>query len=112
MTVMLAVAFLVFSVACAQLGTPPPQTFKERLAVGYVTVSGVRDAATGLLNASKISVKDAQNVQAQADTARTALDIAGATFTTNPTAANDKLATTITLLGALQSYLTSQGAPK
>lgn len=109
---MLCAVALTFA-ACAQLGIQPTQTFKDRLAVGYITASGVRDTATNLFNANKIGVTDARNVQAQADTARAALDIAASTFTTNPAAANDKLATTITLLGALQAYLVSQqGATK
>lgn len=97
------VAALLF--ACSTVGMPTPQTFNERLAAGYVTVTTVRDTATTLVSAGKISATDAQNVQTQADNARAALDLARDAFKSNPTAAQDKLGLTISALSALQSYL-------
>lgn len=108
--VVLVMAATLFT-ACAQLGMATPQTFNERLAAGYTSVSAVRDSAATLLTAGKIQVKDAENVQAQADNARAGLDLARGMSGTNPLAANDKLSATISLLTGIQQYLlTRQGA--
>lgn len=71
-----ALGLLLFVAACAQLGLTAPKSFEEKLAVGYATVTQVRTSAATLVTARKISPDDAQNVQAQADNARTGLDIA------------------------------------
>lgn len=96
---------LALLTACAQLGVPTAKNFGERLAVGYIAVAGVRDGATTLLQARKITADDAQNIQKQADTARAGLDIARNLRATNPGAAEDRLSMTITALTALQTYL-------
>jgi len=106
MAVFLVACVAALVVGCAQLGQPAPHTFKERLATGYTTVAGVRDAATNLLGANKISVQDASNIQAQADAVRTGLDIARNLDATGQVApAGDKLSATLTALGAIQAYL-------
>ena len=100
---------LVLAVSgCAQMGLATPQTFDDRLGVAYGTVTAVRDAATTLVNADKITAADAQNVQDQANNARTGLDLAKSFRTTNPDLAQTKMATAIQVLAALQSYLTSR----
>ncbi len=107
----LAIFLLTLAAGCAALGIQAPQTFNEKLAVGYTSVTSIRQAATTLLTSAKITPDDAQNVQNQADNARMALDIARATFKTgDTTGAQTKLDTTITALTALQSYLASKGA--
>lgn len=98
--------------ACASVGLPTPQTFNERLAVGYATVTIVRDTATTLVTASKISPLEAQNVQNQADHARDALDLARVTAKTDPASADTRLTATLQLLTALQSYLAAKGQQK
>jgi len=95
--------------ACAQVGIPTPQTFNERLAVGYAAVTTIRDTATTLVTASKITPAEAQNVQDQADRGRTALDIARATAKTDLSSADTRLTATLQLLTALQSYLAAKG---
>ena len=96
--------------ACAQLGLPSAGTFNERLAVGYTTVTTVRQSATTLLVAKKITADDAQNVLSQTDNARAGLDIARTMSKADPKAADAKLTAIRTILTGLQTYLTSKGA--
>lgn len=100
---------LVSLSACSVLGIATPQTFNERLAAGYTTVTGVRQSAGTLLTADKITADDAQNVQKQADTARTGLDLAAQIHVTDPNAGSDKLDSVVVGLTALQAYLQSKG---
>jgi hypothetical protein len=99
---------LVLISGCAYLGLPTPTTFNERLASAYGTVTTIRQTTTTLLVAKKITADDAQNVQNQADAARSALDVSAAVFKTDPAAGNNKLAATITLLTSLQAYLATK----
>ncbi len=91
--------------ACASLGLQTPKTFNERLAAGYVSVTAARDTAATLLTAGKITAGDAQNVQQQADNARSGLDIARSVHETNPAAGDDKLTAILAGLNALSAYL-------
>jgi len=107
----LAFLALTFLPACAQLGLPTAQTFDQKLAVSYSTVTAARNSAVTLLSAGKITSDDAQNVQTQCDNIRSALDLARVAYKAgDTTTANTKLDTTITALTALQAYLTSKGA--
>lgn len=94
---------------CASLGAPSPQTFNEREAAAVSAIIHVRTTAVSLLNAGKISVDDARNVQEQADNARAALVIASAIHATDPAQAENRLAAIITGLSAISSYLASRG---
>jgi len=94
-------------VGCEALGLKP-ETFNQRLAVGYGTVTTIRQTATTLLQAKKISADDAQNVQNQADNARAGLDIARTIGKTDEKAADAKLASVTTALRALQTYLATK----
>lgn len=106
--------FLIFALmaGCASLGLPTPTTFNERLAAAYGTVTAVRTEGDSLLAAGRITPDDAQSIQNQANSARSALDVAGVAFRTDPAAANTKLTATITVLTALQSYLATRRATK
>ena len=95
-------------VGCETLGIPKPESFKEKLAFGYATVTSVRQSATTLLTAKKISADDAQHVQDQANNARTGLDVARGLEKTDPKAADAKLTAIRTALTALQAYLVSR----
>ena len=99
---------LTLVLGCAQLGLPQAQTFDQKLAVGYATVTAIRTSATTLLAAKKITADDAQHVQDQANNARAGLDIARATAVTDPAAANAKLTAVRTALTALNAYLISK----
>lgn len=100
-----AVFLLLAFTACSQLGLPTANTFSERLAVAYGTVTQVRTSATTLLQAKKITSDDAQNVQTQADNARVGLDIARKVSMTDPTGADAKLTAIRTILTGLSTYL-------
>ena len=104
----IAAGLLTLAAGCAALGVPSPETFNQRLAVGYSTVTEVRRAATTLLTAQKLSVADAENVLKQTDNARTGLDLAKSMHATTPLLAADKLSATITALSALQTYLATR----
>lgn len=92
----------VLLVGCTALGGVTPQTLNERVAVVVVTTTGVREQTAVLLASGKISKADAIQIQKQADVV-----IEGAQIARNlPGAAGEtKLASTIAVLKALQTYL-------
>lgn len=117
-----AVTAVAVAPGCAVIGVPQPKTFNEKLAVGYVSVSGVRDAATAYFTAElreaaampdaearrlreQAIKKDAMNVQEQADNAREALDIARTMKDLNLKDAEARLASAVQIITALQTYL-------
>lgn len=62
--------------ACAALGISTPKAFTDRVPAAQITVTGVRSAALGLLNAGAITARDARNAQATADAGNEAIDLA------------------------------------
>lgn len=92
---------------CAALGVPTPQTFNQQEAVAITTVTTVRTTTTTLLQAGKITAADAQNVEDQADTARTGINLAAADADLQ--GATDKLAAALQILTTLQTYLATKG---
>lgn len=106
------ISFLFASLtACAQLGLPAPATVPQKIMVTVATVTGVRDSATVLLNAGKISVADAENILKQTDNLRAGLDVARTLVRLDPAAADAKLTAIRTTLIALQAYLDTKGKP-
>lgn len=102
-------ALAIFALAaCSTLGVPTPKTFEERTAAAYASVAAVRDSAATLLVAGKITVEDAENVQAQADTTRAGIDIARQIHAADPAKAEDRLGAVIVGLQALEAYLRSR----
>lgn len=95
----IAVALLA---GCAAFGVPKLESFGERLAGGYVTVTGARTLTTALLNGQVIGSKDAQNVQDQANSAREGLDVAG---TLTGLDAENKLSSALAIANAALDYL-------
>lgn len=109
LTILITVTALLFGVAsCETLGLPKPETLSQQLATSYGTVSSVRQSATTLLQAGKISADDAAHVQAQADNVRAGLDIARSIGRTDPKAGQDKLTAVRTGLVGLQHYLVAK----
>lgn len=98
--------------ACAQLGAPAPETLPQRIAVTVSTVTAVRESATSLLVAKRISVADAENVQRQADTVVAGAQVARSLASADPAAADAKLQQVRAVLLALQSYLLAKEAAK
>ena len=99
---------MVLLAGCASIGLESPATFKERLAEGYTLVTGVRSTAETLLVAGKISVENAESVQAQADTARSALDVVRTMGELDVSSADARLNSILLGLTALQEYLKTQ----
>lgn len=107
----MALLGLLAVVGCQSLGLPSAETFNQKLAVAYTSVTSIRQTALVLLQADKITAADAQQVQAQADNARAGLDIARQIHATQPDAGASKLASVLTALTALQTYLDSRNKP-
>ena len=93
---------------CASVGLPTADSFNERLAVGYASVTTIRQTATALLQAKKISADDGQQVLDQTNNARQGLDIARTLSKTNLAAADGKLTAIRTALNAVQTYLAAR----
>jgi hypothetical protein len=87
-----------------------PQTFNERIAASYALVTTLRETATTLLNAGKISGTDGANVLQVTDVARAGIDVARTLSATDLTSADAKLTATNTALVALQQYLATRSA--
>ena len=97
-----------FLPGCAQLGVPTADTFNQKLAVAIGSVTAVRETATTLLKAQKISADDAQNIQDGANLGRTGIEVARTLSKVNMAAAEGKLTAVTTSLAALQTYLASR----
>jgi uncharacterized protein YjbK len=95
-------ALAVVISGCAAFGVPQPQSFGERLAAGYVSVTTVRQTAKILLDGQVISSNDATNVQKQADVAREGLNVAR---TLDGIDAEKKIEAMLLVLDTAQSYL-------
>lgn len=109
MKALILAAVLAFVLpACAQLGVPTPDTFNEKLAVAYTTVTTARQSATTLLQAKKITPDDAQHVLDQTNNARAGLDVARQLSKQDLKAADGKLTAIRSALEALQAYLASR----
>lgn len=105
---LLIAAMFVVLAACSSLGIPTPDTFNEKLAVAVTLNTSVRQTATTLVQAKKISPDDGQNVLDQTNNARAALDIARQLSKTDLKAADSRLGAVRQALEALQAYLASR----
>ena len=99
---------LVLLSACAPIGVSAPQTFDERLAAGIATAFAVRTSSVALFRQGLMSADDAQRVQAQADTAREALEAAKELHATDRAAGDARLAAETAALQRLQMHLNSR----
>lgn len=109
----LYLALLLFvCAACAQLGLAPAQSFDQKLAYAYGTVTAVTQAATAALNSKDITSADAEQILRLRDESRSILDAAKvASSVGDTTTANGKLLLATSILTQLQAYLNSrQGA--
>jgi hypothetical protein len=99
---------LLALLGCSVFGVPAPETFSERLAVGYATVTTARNTAATLVSEGSLSAEDGENVLEQTDNARAGLDIARKISATDPDGANARLTSILVGLEALQAYLRSR----
>lgn len=95
--------------ACSALGIPQAQTFNERAAVALSAVTSVRQATLTLLQTKRITADDAENVQKQADNARSAIDIARKLNAAGDPGAPGKLDQAQAVLTTLEAYLATKG---
>ncbi len=103
----LVLAFVL--AACANLGVQSPATFNQKVLAAHATVTAIANSASTLRAAGKLSDADRDNVVASLRSAEAGIDIATMTYKTNAQAGADKLAATITVLTALQTYLATKG---
>lgn len=97
-------------VACTQIGLAPAQSFDEKLAYGYSTVTSVRTSAATALDTGLIQVTDAQHVLDVTDQARAGLDAAKVASTAgDTTTAAGKLTLATSVLVEVQQYLIAKG---
>ncbi len=90
--------------ACASFGVRL-ETFNERLAGGYSTVTFIRDTAGALLDSGHIDADEAEQVQRQANHLRAGLDVASTLKDRGDSGASDKLELTLAALASLADYL-------
>jgi hypothetical protein len=95
-------------VACAQLGLPTPTTINEKIAAAQASVTQVRQTATQLLTAGKITVADAENVLKTTDAASEGIAVARTLSLQDPNAAQARLTMVVTALTAIQAYLATK----
>ena len=96
---------LLLLAGCAALGVLPAKTFNEKAAAATISVTGARQTTLTLLQASKISPDDAENVQDQANNLRKGIDVARTIHETDATGGDTKLDATIQALQILTAYL-------
>lgn len=101
----IALVTLALLGGCASLGVATPQTFNEKVAAALTTVTSTRTLSTTLLDASKITTQDAQNVQEQANNFRAAIDVARQIHDKTPDAADQRLQAALVGLDSLIKYL-------
>jgi len=103
-----AAVLCVLLTGCAALGLATPKTFNQKFAVGISSVTSARQTALTLLTARKISADDAANVQAQADNARTGLELARTIHASLPEQGEAKIDAVLIGLNGLTAYLCSR----
>jgi glycerol uptake facilitator-like aquaporin len=98
--------------ACSALGLTKPATFNEQADTGITTCSTVLKSVDTLVVSGKITAADAKNIEAQVDNVMAGIGIARQIYATDQTTGGNKLASVLAGLQALETYLTTQGAPK
>lgn len=102
----LALAFLcAILAACQTLNVPAPTTFNQKATAAYNALDAAVQTAGTLLQSGKITPDDAQQTHDQIMQIKNGVDIAVQVHANDPAAGEDRLATAITALTALQAYL-------
>lgn len=99
---------VVLLAGCQWLGLATPETFAEKAAAAYASVTTIREQALGLLTAGAISADDAENIQAQADVARDGIEVARQLHAASPEAGEARIDAVITGLTVLRDYLATR----
>ncbi len=101
------VCLCVLLASCSSLGLSTPQTFNQKLAVGYGAATAILTTTDTLLNQGKIGSKVAQNIATQDTNLKAALDIAASVEATNAVDGGNQLTAALTALNALSAYLST-----
>ena len=102
----LALAFLcVILAACQTLSVPAPTTFNQKALAAYNALDAATQTTLTLAQSGKLSRDDAQQAHDQIAQVKNGVDIAVQVHVNDPQAGEDRLATAITALTALQAYL-------
>lgn len=108
---LIAASLLAVLSACSTLGlTAPtaPQSFDQGLAQAYGVHTAVLLAATTAVQQGAITSAEASQLNTQAESARSLLDLAKSLETTNTGSAQADLTLATTALNALQDYIATQ----
>lgn len=100
---------LLLSLMLGSCAVFPAKTFDEKYAAGVTAASSALTLDDNLLQAGKLKPADAKNIEAQIDNVKAALDIAKTTYLTDQTSGGNKLASALTVLQGITTYLTQQG---
>ena len=102
----IALAFLcALLAACQTLNVPAPTTFNQKATAAYNALDAAVQTTATLLQSRKITPDDAQQVHDQIAQIKSGVDIAVQVHANDSQAGDDRLATAITALTALQAYL-------
>lgn len=93
---------------CAALGIQSAQTFDQKVAYAAQVNTAVLTASTAALRAKQISSADHEQVLKMSGEAKVLTDSARLLSSTDPNAANAKLALATAVLTQLQTYLNSR----
>lgn len=104
-------AFAIVLTSCATLGTEQPKSFDDRLAYAVGIYTAVQHTVTISTTNGSMTSEEGALIIKQAETAKVILDTARAASNAGDSAgADSKLATALTVLNALQTYLNTLGA--
>lgn len=103
-----AAYFLFLLAGCGLLGVQAPQTFPEKAAAATISVNTGSQTVLTLLQAHKISPDESDKYIARLDDAQKAIDVTRTVYETNPTDAENRLASIITALNLLLAEVESR----
>lgn len=86
----------------------PAKTFNEKYATGVAAATAALTTTDQLLKAGKLTPRDASNIERQVDNVKEALDLAKQINATDQTTGGNKLASALTALQGISTYLAQQ----
>lgn len=104
----LQIAAVVLIGACASVGIKPPESFEDHIANAYASLTAARDTSTILAQNGKLSRKDFEVFINQCDSARESIELARELHKLDAPAGQERLDSAITILNALNEYLTKR----
>lgn len=99
---------IVLTAACATIGVPAPKSFEDHVANAYTALTAARDTSTILARNGKLDKKDFEVFIKQCDSARESIELARELHALDAPAGQERLDSAITILNALNAYLTKR----